>query len=439
VADRDHMLEQLYQETVSKRLNRRAILARGMALGLSLPAIASVAARAQDATPGATPAPWTSPAQAGPVNVPIVGRDMTFDEIKAAIADEGEVTVGNWTYTAIDQLVERFQQYVKTVYDEDISVNYVASQTPSTYIADLYTTLAAGDPSTYDVMAIEENYWSEVQLRSSTEGVKLMEDYLPSGLIPNADRVMDTLKHEPTAIGFQASASPGINYNSDNVDYLTDWKDLADERLKGKLLLWLPGDITADGMLLGVCKSLGLDYQNPDHVTQTIDYMVDSIGPNAVKYTNDFSEAQSLFGSGAVDAVVFWNSLARLQYLDGQTNAAFLVAASGQYAVNGYLWIPVQPQHPVLAQIFIDWRLSDDAQFPDIEAWGITEGNWAELHEGFLGPTYEGLVPEWIKDVYFSYFPTIEQLGTSYLPVDWDYYAENSATWHDAWNERLGL
>ena len=74
------------------------------------------------------------------------------------------------------------------------------------------------------------------------------------------------------------------------------------------------------------------------------------------------------------------------------------------------MWIPVQPQHPVLAQIFVDWRLSDDAQFPDLEAWGITEGAWAELHEGFLGPSYEDLVPEWFADDYFTYYPTIEQL-----------------------------
>jgi spermidine/putrescine-binding protein len=381
----------------------------------------------------------TSPAQNGPVMVPIVGREMTFDEIKAAIAEEGEVTVGNWTYTATDALVARFQEYVQTVYGEEITLNYVGSQSPSSYIADLYTSVAAGDPAPYDVMAIEENYWAEVQLQSTTQSTKLMEDFLPSGLIPNASRVMDTLKHEPTAIGFQASATPGINYNGDNVDFLTDWKDLADERLQGKLLLWLPGDITGDGMLLGVCKSLGLDYKNPEHVTQTIDFIVDSIGPNAVKYTSDFAEAQSLFSSGAVDAVVFWNSLARLQYLDGQENARFLVAASGQYAVNGYMWIPVQPQHPVLAQIFIDWRLSDDAQFPDIEAWGITEGNWAEFHEGFMGESYEGLVPEWIQDVYFNYFPTIEQLSTNYLAVDWEYYAQNSATWHDYWNQKLGL
>ena len=93
-----------------------------------------------------------------------------------------------------------------------------------------------------------------------------MQDYLPSGLIPNAERVMDNLKHVPTSVGFQASATPGINYNKAKVDFLKDWKDLADERLKGKLLLWLPGDITAGGMLLGMCDSLGLDYHNPDQV-----------------------------------------------------------------------------------------------------------------------------------------------------------------------------
>jgi len=410
-----------------------------MALGLSLPAIMSVAARAQDASPAASPAPMTSPAQNGPVHVSIVNKDMSLDDIKAAIAEEKELTVANWTYVASDQLVKRFQDYVKTVYGADVKVTYVQSQQPSTYIADLYTTAAAGGDSAYDVMAIEENYWAQVQSDSKNQNTTFMQDFLPSGLIPNAERVMDSLRHYPTSVGFQASATPGINYNKDNVDFLTDWKDLADERLKGKLLLWLPGDITGGGMLLGMCASLGLDYHNPDHVTQAIDYIIDKVTPNAVKYTSDFAEAQSLFGSGAVDVVTFWNSLARLQYLNGQANAAFLVAASGQYAVNGYLWIPVKAKHPVLAQIFIDWRLSDDAQFPDLDAWGITKGGWAELQEGFMGPSYEGDVPDWIKDVYFTYYPTIDQLATSYKAVDWDYYTAHSAEWFDYWNQKLGL
>ncbi|HRA47072.1 MAG TPA: PotD/PotF family extracellular solute-binding protein [Thermomicrobiales bacterium] len=433
--DRQQALDRLYSDVAAGTMTRRDIVKTGFALGLSLAAIGPLVAQAQDATPAAP----VSPAANGPVNVPIVGKDITLDDIKAAIAAEGSVTVGNWTYAANDQLIKRFQDYIKTVYGEDITLNYVGSQSPSTYLADLYTALQAGNASPYDVLAIEENYWAQVQADGKAQNKKFMEDYLPSGLIPNADRVFDNLKHAPTSVGFQASATPGINYNSKTVDFLTDWKDLADERLKGKLLLWLPSDITAGAMLLGMCNSLGLDYHNPDHVTQAIDFIIEKVTPNAIKYTADNAEAQSLFKSGAVDVVTFWNSMARLQYLDGMDSASFLVASSGQYAVNGFMWIPVQPAHPVLAQIFIDWRLSDDAQFPDLDAWGITEGMWAELQEGFMGPSYEGLVPDWIADVYFNFYPTTEQLSKSYQSVDWDYYTANSADWFDYWNQKLGL
>jgi spermidine/putrescine-binding protein len=435
VKDRQEAIDQLYADVEAGKMNRRDIVKAGFALGLSLAALKPLVSMAQDATPAAP----SSPAANGPVNVPIVGKDMTFDDIKAAIAAEGSVTVGNWTYAANDQLTKRFQDYVKTVYDVDVTLNYVGSQSPSTYLADLFTSVSSGGSSPYDVLAIEENYWAQVQAGTAQYGTKYMEDFLPSGLVPNAERVLDNLKHVPTAVGFQASATPGINYNSKNVDFLTDWKDLADERLKGKLLLWLPSDITAGGMLLGMCNSLGLDYHNPDHVTQAIDFIVDKVTPNAIKYTADNAEAQSLFKSEAVDVVTFWNSMARLQYLDGMDSASFLVASSGQFAVNGFMWIPVNPSHPVLAQIFIDWRLSDDAQFPDLDAWGITEGAWAELQEGFMGPSYEGLVPDWIADVYFNFYPTTEQLAESYKSVDWDYYTANSADWFDYWNQKLGL
>jgi spermidine/putrescine-binding protein len=406
----------------------------GMGLGLSAAAISSVLARpafAQDAN--------ASPAAGGPVMNPLTGAEMTFDDIVSAIQEEGELTVGNWTYVAIPAIVERFQQYVSDVYGVDITLNYVASQTPSVYLTELYTTAGAGENSPYDVMAIEENYWAEAQLQGATNNVKLMEDFLPSGLIPNAERVLASLKHEPTAVGFQASASPGLNYNTDNFDWLTDWKDLGDERLKGKLLMWLPGDITGGSVMLGVAKSLGLDYTDPAQMEEAIAFLVDTVHPNALKYTNDFAEAQQLFKDGVVDVVTFWNSLARLQYLDGQENARFLVAESGQYAINGFMWIASPPAHPVLAQIFVDWRLSDDAQFPDLEEWGITEGGWAELHEGFMGESYVDLVPDWIKDVYFNYFPTIEQLETQYLAIDWEYYNQHAQEWYDMWLQGIGL
>jgi spermidine/putrescine-binding protein len=427
--DQGRQIDALLREVEANGLSRREVVKRGLALGLGATAIKGVLASGSFARQ-ATPASGV---------VPIVGREMTADEVKAAIEAEGSVTVGNWTYTANDQLVQRFTQYVSDTYGVDITLNYVASQTPSTYLTDIYSALGAGNPSPYDVLAIEENYWAQMMTDAQTQGTKLLEEFLPSPLIPNADRVMETLRHFPTAVGFQASASPGINYNRDNIDWMTDWKDLADERLRGKLLMWLPGDITGGGILLGTCASLGLDYKNPDHMNQTIQFLVEQVHPNAVRYTSDFGEAQALFSSGAVDVVTFWNSLARLNYLNGQTSAAFLVAASGQYAINGYLFIPVQAEHPVLAQIFIDWRLSDDAQFPDVESWGITQGAWAELQEGFIGESYQDLVPEWIANDYFTYYPTIEQLSTNYKSVDWEYYAANSAAWYDQWLQGIGL
>ena len=266
-----------------------------------------------------------------------------------------------------------------------------------------------------------------------------MEDFLPSGLVPNAERVLETLIHAPTSVGFQASATPGVTYNTANVDFLKDWKDLADERLKGKLLMWLPGDITGGGILLGVAASLGLDYKDPAQMDEAIAFLVDKVHPNALKYTNQQPELEELLKSGVVDAATFWNGVARKFYFDGTEGFAFMVAESGQYAVNGFMWIPAKPKHPVLAQIFIDWRLSDDAQFPDLEAWGISEGWWSELQEGLMGPSYEAAIPDWIADVYFDYYPTIDQLSTLYQNVDWAYYNEHNQEWYDKWLEGIGL
>ena len=146
---------------------------------------------------------------------------------------------------------------------------------------------------------------------------------------------------------------------------------------------------------------------------------------------------QQLLRSGLVDAVGFWNSLARMEFLNGQANTAFMIAKSGQYLANGYMWITKGTPHPVLAQIFVDWRLSDEAQFPP-ESWGLEPGPWAELNEGILGESYESLVPEWFAADYFNYYPTVEQLTTNYKSVDWDYYAEHVGEWMDHYAQGIG-
>lgn len=422
-------LSSLISEARSGGLTRRQVVQRGIALGLSVGAIGAALgtmapqAGAQDATPegGAT------------TTVGIVNKEMTHDEIVAAIQAEGQVNVGNWTYTANDTVIAKFVEYVKTTYGVDIKLNYEASQAPSTYITNLYTALQSGNPPSYDVMAIEENFWAEAM--SQPEPVA--EEFLPSALVPNADRVLDMFNYAPTAVGFQASATPGIVYDKERAPWLADWTDLGDERLKGKLTMPLPGDITCGGMMLGVAAALGLDYKVPEEMTQAIDFLIQKVHPNVLQYTTDSSTMQQLLRAGVVDAVGFWNSLARMEFLNGQANTAFMLAKSGQYLVNGYMWIPKGTPHPILAQVFVDWRLSDEVQFPP-DSWGLEHGPWAELNEGILGESYEGLVPEWFAADYFNYYPTIAQLTENYRTVDWPYYAEHVGEWMDYYAKGIG-
>ena len=419
-------LSLLVSEAIRDRYSRRDVVQRGAVLGLAGSGIVAALHRVSAASAAA--------AQDGPIQVSILNKEMTRDEIIAEIEKEGAVNVANWTYTANDTLIAQFQQYVKDTYGVDITLNYQPSQAPSTFITALYTALQSGSPPPLDVMAIEENYWAE----ASSQPEPVMEEFLPSGLVPNADRVLDMLKREPTAVGFQASATPGIVYDKSRAPYLEDWTDLADERLKGKLTMPIPGDITSGAMLMGLASSLGSDYKDPEGMTAAIDFAIEKIHPNVLQYTTDSSVMQNLLRSGVADATGFWNSLARMEFLNGQTNTALLIAKGGQFLVNGYMWITKGTPHPVLAQIFVDWRLSNDAQFPP-ESWGLDPGPWAELNEGILGESYADLVPEWFAADYFTYYPTIEQLTTSYKSIDWDYYAEHVGEWMDTYSKGIGM
>jgi len=377
-------------------------------------------------------APSGSPAgsaAAGTKHVAILNKDMTDDEIKAAIAAEGSLNVGNWTYSATNELVNQFQMYVKNTYGADIKLNYVGSQQPSEYLTKLAADQKAGNKASFDVIAVEENYWYD----ASQQG--LVDDSLDSDLIPNQKMVLDMFKHDKQSIAFQSTAYPGVVYDKNDAGYLTKLMDLADPRLKGKLTFPKPTDITAGGLLLGLASEMGKDYKDPEQMKQVVDWAVQNLGPNVVKYTTDQATPQQLFESGAVDAVGFWNSLARLEYLGGHKEAALLVPPA-IYPINGYLWIPKNAPHPVLAQIFMNWRLAKDVQFPN--AWPIDHGQWSELSEGFLGPDYTGLVPDWFKADYNTYFPTLDQIKSGFKTVDWPAYNASSKVFLDYYSQQLG-
>ena len=416
--------------------NRISGLMRIGALAFSVAIVASAcgttASQAPAASSGGTtsqaPAGSASPAAAETTHVAIVDKDMTADEIKAAIAAEGSVVVGNWTYTANDELVNQFQKYVKDTYGADVKLTYEGTQQPSTYLTKLAAAKGGGNPAPYDVIAVEENYWADAVDQD------LVDDVFPSGLIPNAGMVLDIFKHDPTTIAFQSTAFPGVVYSKSRAGWMKTLKDLADPRLKGKVVLPPPGDITNGGLFLGLASELGKDYKDAAQMKEVVDWVMTNVYPNVLKITPDSAEMQQLLKSGAADAVSFWNSLARLEYFGGNTDAALLVPTA-VFPVNGYLWVPKGAPHPVLAQVFINWRLAKDVQFPN--AWPIDHGPWSELSEGFLGPDYVDQVPDWFAADYFSYFPNLDQIK-AFQSVDWKAYNAAQKEWQDYYASKLG-
>ena len=386
--------------------------------------VAASAAAPTTASSGAAPS-----AAAGTKHVAIVNKDMTDAEIKAAIAAEASVVVGNWTYTANDELTKQFEKYVKDTYGADVKLTYEGTQQPSTYLTKLAAAKAGGNAAPYDVIAVEENYWAD----ATDQG--LVDNVFPSDLIPNTKMVLDIFKHDPTTVAFQSTAFPAIVFSKGRASWMKTLKDLADPRLKGKLVLPPPGDITNGGLFLGLAAELGKDYKDAAQMKEVVDWVMTNVRPNVLKYTPDSAEMQQLLRSGAVDAVSFWNSLARLEYFGGNTDAALLVP-SKIYPVNGYLWVPKGAAHPVLAQVFINWRLAKDVQFPN--AWPIDHGPWSELSEGFLGPDYVDQVPDWFAKDYFNYFPTLDQIKTSFQTVDWPAYNKAQKDWQDYYASKIG-
>ena len=416
--------------------NRISGLMRIGALAFSVAIVAAACGTTASQAPAASSGGTTSQAPAGSASsgtggtthVAIVDKDMTADEIKAAIAAEGSVVVGNWTYTANDELVNQFQKYVKDTYGADIKLTYEGTQQPSTYLTKLAAAKGGGNPAPYDVIAVEENYWADAVDQD------LVDEVFPSGLIPNAAMVLDIFKHDPTTIAFQSTAFPGVVYSKSRAGWMKTLKDLADPRLKGKVVLPPPGDITNGGLFLGLSSELGKDYKDAAQMKEVVDWVMTNVYPNVLKITPDSAEMQQLLRSGAADAVSFWNSLARLEYFGGNTDAALLVP-SAIFPVNGYLWVPKGAPHPVLAQVFINWRLAKDVQFPN--AWPIDHGPWSELSEGFLGPDYVDQVPDWFTADYFSYFPNLDQIQ-AFKAVDWKAYNAAQKEWQDYYASKLG-
>ena len=362
---------------------------------------------------------------------------MTAADLKTEIASEGSVVIGSEYPAGQGAVAAAFARHIQATYGVQIGVTFSPIGIGTDALSPVYDAVESGSAAPFDVVATRKDHWFGAKIHAQASGVPVMEAFLPSDLIPNEARLFGLTKSEPTAVGFQSAAVPTVIFNADTVDYLEDWTDLGDERMKGRLLLWAPGDVISDGMFLSMTGALKMDYRNPDHVTAAITYMAEKIHPNALKYTTDLDEVKSLITAGTVDAVVHWSSLARDLYSGGMTSVKALLPTLGQYPFCGVLWIPVGVQHPVMAQLFIDWRISVDAQMPDLNEWGIDQATWLNLHEGLIGRDYAEAIPLWLKDTYRSFYPPADRISKEYWDLDWEYYLANASAWREEWTAAL--
>lgn len=355
---------------------------------------------------------------------------MSMDQLSEEIKREGEVNVGNWTYTANDKFTGKFKEYIRNTYGVDIRINYTGSQDPGTYLVQIEKAVEKGNFSPYDVIAVEENYLYTAISK------KLASEFLPSPLVPNLSNLSKQFVSLPYGVGFQSNATIAIIYNKEKVNFLTDWKDLADKRLKGKLTLPAIGDIASGSFIASLAKSLSLDIKNMGDAEKTIDFAVNSIGPNVLKYTTSSSEQQSLMRSGAVDVVVTWNSFSRFEIFEGYKNVAILLPKSGMVEINGYAWIPKKTKHPVLAQLFVNFEISKERQLPP-DSWKFTKAEWMEFHEGMVGDYYKAFIPEWLKADYNNYYFSMENISKYYYKTDWSVLTRDMKHWMQMYEEKL--
>ena len=209
------------------------------------------------------------------IDVPILGRTLTLDELKQQIAAEASLAVFDARTEFGDQLADQFRQFIAATYGVDITVTFDQTSATSDLLTQIQTSAGERLSAPVDVMTTTADQWMSVRIDGQLSDIQVVEEFLPSDLIPNYDRTFTALRFEPTTVACQSANAPAMIYDSARIDWLVDWTDLADPRLAGKVLLWRPVDQIADGMLLGLSSALRFDYRNPDQMDATIDYLVD--------------------------------------------------------------------------------------------------------------------------------------------------------------------
>jgi putative spermidine/putrescine transport system substrate-binding protein len=149
----------------------------------------------------------------------------------------------------------------------------------------------------------------------------------------------------------------GIVYNTKSVKTkINSWNDLWKPELKGKLTL--PNITSTSGpMLLDIASSHSSNNFNEDQAFKNIK----ALNKNVVKYYNQTSEFVNMFAQGEASA----GPMMEMYFGDikkAEPAAKFVVPSEGAYAIQNTVNVVKGTKHKALAEKFIDWVISKEAQ-----------------------------------------------------------------------------
>ena len=340
---------------------------------------------------------------------------MTDDEIKAAIAAEGGLVVGNWTYTANDELVKQFQKYVKATYGADIKLTYEGTQAPSEYLTKLAAAKAGGNPAPYDVIAVEENYWAD----AIDQG--LVDDVLPVGPDPEPEARPRHLQARPDVDRLPVDRLPGRRLQQGQGAAAQDAQGpRRPARSRARSRCRRPATSRRAASCSASPRELGKDYKDPDQMKEVVDWAVDEhrterpqVHDRPVRAAAAVRVGRGRRGDASGTA---WPGSST----SAATRTRRCSCPTTIYPVNGYLWIPkgaaAPGARPDLHQLAarpgrpVPERLADRPRPVERAQRGLP---WPGLREPG---------PRLVHKDYFTYFPTLDQIKTSFQTVDWKAY-----------------
>lgn len=244
---------------------------------------------------------------------------------------------------------------------------------------------------------------------------KLDESKIPNiaDLTDGAKEVFDSGAGVPIAVN-----SVGIVYDKEKVGKeITDWSDLWDASLKGKISI--PEITTTAGPLMMYIAS---DYKDQDITKDNGEAAfkaLEELKPNIVKTYAKSSDLANMFQAGEIEAAVVMDFAYDVIKGDSES-IEYVVPESGTYANYNTINIPKEAANKELAYEFVNYRISADSQ--KTKALSLNEAptvGTVELTEEEAGNMTYGAIAD--------------RAAT----VDFDFVNSQLTDWIDQWNRLI--